>query len=321
MMEMNQMNELDLNLLTIFDAVWRHKHIGRASEELELSQPALSHALNRLRGKIGDALFVKVPAGMQPTARAVQLEPIVQSILASVREHVLTMPRFDPGNACRSFTIALTDVGEMVLLPKLLGRVMAVAPAVDIRTTSMPTRDLMTALRKGEVDLAIGYYPDMRGSDILQQRLFREGFVSVVRADHPVVRGKLTQKQFRDLPHVVVQTEARSPEMVKRHLRSHGLRRRELLRSPHFLSIPMVIASTDLIATVPESIGELLGRIIDAQILQPPFPIPPIDVRQYWHRSQHHGDPGNQWLRSVVVALFAYKPSPTRESRSVGASR
>jgi DNA-binding transcriptional LysR family regulator len=305
MLEMNEMNKLDLNLLTVFDAVWRHKHLGLASEELELSQPALSHALKRLRGKIGDALFVKVPAGMQPTARAVQLAPVVQSILASVREQVLTVPRFDPRNACRTFTIALTDVGEMVLLPKLLARVMSEAPAVNIRTMSMPTRDLLAALQKGEIDLAIGYYPDMRGSDILQQRLFREGFVSVVRADHPVVRDKLTRKQFCDLPHIVVQTEARSPEMVKRHLKRHGLRRRELLRSPHFLSIPMVIASTDLIATVPASIGELLERIVDAQILQPPFPIPPIDVRQYWHRSHHHSDPGNQWLRGVVVDEFA----------------
>jgi DNA-binding transcriptional LysR family regulator len=305
MLEMNQMNNLDLNLLTVFDTVWRHRHLGLASEELELSQPALSHALKRLRGKIGDALFVKAPGGMQPTARAVQLAPVVRSILANVRQHVLSAPRFDPRSASRNFTIALTDVGEMVLLPKLLGRVMSEAPAVNIRTISMPTRDLLAALHKGEVDLAVGYYPDMRGSDVLQQRLFKQGFVCVARADHPVVRGKLTQKQFRDLPHAVAQTEARSPEMVKRHLRGHRLRRRELLRSSHFLSLPMVIASTDLIATVPASIGELLGKNVGAQILQPPFPIPPIDVRQYWHRSQHHGDPANQWLRGIVAGLFA----------------
>jgi DNA-binding transcriptional LysR family regulator len=195
-------------------------------------------------------------------------------------------------------------VGEMVLLPKLLNQLMSTAPAVDVRSVSVPAREMLAALHKGEVDLAIGYLPDMRGSDILQQRIFRDSFVSVVRADHPLVRGRLTQKQFRDLPHAVVQSEARSQEVVKRHLKKHGVRRRELLRSPHFLSIPLVIASTDLIGTVPISVGDLLARIVDAQILPCPFPIPPIEIKQFWHRGQH-GDMGNQWLRGLVVDLFA----------------
>ncbi|MGH6641945.1 MAG: LysR family transcriptional regulator, partial [Bradyrhizobium sp.] len=104
-------------------------------------------------------------------------------------------------------------------------------------------------------------------------------------------------------PHAVVQTEGRSQEIVEQYLRRHGVRRRELLRSPHFLSIPMVIASTDLVVTVPVPIGELFGRIADLQILQPPFPIPSIDIMQYWHRQQH-SDPGNRWLRSIVLDLF-----------------
>src|SRR5882672_3684552 len=135
---MSSMNNFDLNLLRVFDAVWRHGHLGLASKELELSQPALSHALRRLREGIGDPLFVKVSKGMQPSARAVQLAPIVQSILASVREQVLAAPAFDPKHASRSFTIALVDVGEMAFLPKLLGRLMCEAPSVDVRSVSMP---------------------------------------------------------------------------------------------------------------------------------------------------------------------------------------
>ena len=297
------MDKFDLNLLRVFDAVWRHGRLRLASEELELSQPALSHSLKRLRERIGDPLFVKVPTGMQPTARAVQLAPVVQSILANVREHVLATPGFDPTSARRSFTIAMTDVGEMALLPKLLGRLMSKAPAVDICTVSMPPRDLVVAFQKGQVDLAIGYFPDMSGLDILQQRLFSDGFVCVVRAGHPEVHERLTQKQFRNLPHAVVKTEGRSQEIVEQYLKQHGIRRRELLRSPHFLSIPMVIASTDLVLTVPAPIGELFRQIADLQVLQPPFPIPSVDVKQYWHRYQQ-SDPGNRWLRSIVVDLF-----------------
>jgi DNA-binding transcriptional LysR family regulator len=303
MMVMNQMDNFDLNLLRVFDAVWRHRHLGRASEELELSQPALSHSLKRLRARMGDPLFMKVPNGMQPTARAAYLAPVVQSVLTSVREQVLAAPGFDPTSARRRFTIAMTDVGEVALLPKLLGRLMSAAPAVDVCTVSMPPRDLMAALQRGEVDLAIGYFPDIDGLDFFQQQLFRDSFVCVVRAGHPAVQGRLTPKQFQDLPHAVVQTEGRSQEIVEQYLKQHGIRRRDLLRSPHFLSIPMVVASTSLVVMVPLAIGELFGRIADLQILEPPFPIPAIDVKQYWHRCQH-GDLGNRWLRGITMDLF-----------------
>jgi DNA-binding transcriptional LysR family regulator len=298
------MDKFDLNLLRVFDAVWRHGHLGLASEELELSQPAVSHSLKRLRERIGDPLFVKVSNGMQPTARAVHLAPVIQSVLASIREQVLAAPAFDPKSARRSFSIAMSDVGEMAFLPKLLGRLMSEAPSVDVRSISMRHRDLATALQRGDVDLAIGYFPDIAGSDLLQQRLFRHGFVCLVRAGHPEVHGKLTQKQFRHLPHAIVQSEGRSQEIVAQYLAQHGIRTRELLRSPHFLSIPMVIASTDLVVTLPQPIGEVFARIVDLQVLQPPYPIPSFDIKQYWHRSQH-ADPGNRWLRALVVDLFA----------------
>src|SRR5262245_62417872 len=112
------------------------------------------------------------------------MAPVVQSILASVREQVLTAPAFDPTQASRNFTVALPEIGEMVFLPKLLSHVMAEAPSVNIRSVSMPPRKLMLALQRAEVDLAIGYFPDIDGVDFLQQRLFRDGFVCLVRGQH-----------------------------------------------------------------------------------------------------------------------------------------
>jgi DNA-binding transcriptional LysR family regulator len=298
------MNNFDLNLLRVFDAVWRHGHLGLASQELELSQPALSHALRRLREKIGDPLFVKVPSGMQPSPRAVKLAPVVQSILGSVREQLLAAPGFDPKRASRCFTIAMVDIGEMALLPKLLARVMAEAPSIDVRSVSLPPRALEVALQRGEVDLAVGYFPDINGVDFFQQRLLQFGFVCLVRAGHPAIRGRLTERQFRELPHAVVRTEGRSQEIVEQYLKQRGICRRELLRSPHFLSIPMVIAATDLIVTVPQPVADAFGRIVELQMLKPPYPIPRFDVKQYWHRCQH-ADPGNRWLRGIVADQFA----------------
>jgi DNA-binding transcriptional LysR family regulator len=108
------MDNFDLNLLRTFDALWRHGHLGQAAEELGLSQPALSHSLKRLRDQIGDVLFVKVHNVVQSSARAIKLAPIIQSVLASVRENVLTAPGFDPAHARRTFVTAMSDVGEMV---------------------------------------------------------------------------------------------------------------------------------------------------------------------------------------------------------------
>jgi DNA-binding transcriptional LysR family regulator len=300
---MNKMDNFDMNLLRVFDAVWRQGHLGRAAEELGLSQPAMSHSLKRLREQLDDPLFLKVRTGMQPSPRAVQLAPIVQSVLSSVRENLLSAPQFDPAQARRTFTIAMSDVGEMAFLPRLLARLAKDAPLIDIRTISAPHRELMDLLERGQVDLVIGFFPDLGGSDVFQQRLFVHGFVCLARKGHPVVKGKLTQKQFREASHVVVQTEGRSQELVEEFLREKGIKRRELLHSPHFLSVPMVIASTDLIVTVPVPVGEVFARIADVQVLVPPYPIPTFDLRQHWHRCQHM-DPGNRWLRSIAVELF-----------------
>ncbi|MBP0630266.1 LysR family transcriptional regulator [Cupriavidus sp. AcVe19-1a] len=303
MMVMNEMDNFDMNLLRVFDALWRHGHLGRAAEEIGVSQPAMSHALQRMRDQLGDPLFLKVRTGMQPSPRSVALAPVVQGVLSQVREHLLTAPRFEPAQARRTFTLALSDVGEAAFLPRLLARLMQEAPHVDVRTVSGRHTDIMDQLERGRIDLAIGYYPDLGGSDVFQQRLFRHGFVCLARKDHPIARGRLTAAQFRTLSHAVIQSESRSQELVEAYLRQHDIVRRELLRSPHFLSIPLVIASTDLVVTVPLPVGELFARIADVQVLKPPFPIPAFDLRQHWHRCQHD-DPGNRWLRALTQELF-----------------
>ncbi|WP_175717874.1 LysR family transcriptional regulator [Burkholderia anthina] len=297
------MDNFDLNLLRVFDALQRHAHVGRAAEELGISQPSVSYALKQLREQLGDPLFVKVRHGMEPTSRAIELVPVVQSVLAEIREHVLTAPGFDARTAKRTFTVAMSDVGEMVFLPKLLKRIAEEAPLVDIRTVSTAPKDLMAALQRSEIDLAVGYFPDLQGSDVFQQRLFRHSFVCLVRSGHPVLTSGLTRKSFHSLPHAVVRAEGRSQEIVEQFLRSKGIERREMLRSPHFLSIPMVIACTDLIVTVPSAVAEAFSRLADITAVAPPYPMPTFDLKQHWHRCQQ-SDPGNRWLRALVLDLF-----------------
>jgi DNA-binding transcriptional LysR family regulator len=300
---MNRSDKFDLNLLRVFDAVWRHGRLGPASRELNISQPALSHSLKRLREQLGDPLFLKVPNGMQATARAKQLAPAVQSALANIRDTICTASCFDPKTSTRTFTLAMSDIGEVDFLPTLMSRLMSDAPLVKIRSVSLAPQDLMPAMQTGSVNLAIGYFPDINSSDIVQQFLFSDSYVCVVRAGHPSVQGHLTAQQFRELPHAVVNSATRTREVVEWSLRQHKIDGREVLHSSHFLSIPMIIASTDLVVLVPGPVGEMFSRFTDLQVLAPPFPIPSFDIKQYWHRTQH-ADEGNRWLRGIVLELF-----------------
>jgi DNA-binding transcriptional LysR family regulator len=209
-MVIDTLDNFDMNLLRVFDALQRHAHVGRAAEELGISQPSVSYALKQLREQLGDPLFVKVRHGMEPTPRTIELTPTVQSILAEVHERILTAPRFDAATAHRTFTLAMSDVGEMVFLPKILKGIAERAPFVNVRIVSTDPKDLMVELQRSEIDLAIGYFPDLQGNDVFQQRLFRHGFVCLVRSGHPVLVDGLTRKNFRVLPHAVVRAGGRS---------------------------------------------------------------------------------------------------------------
>ncbi len=309
---MNAANNFDLNLLRVFDALWRHRHVGRAADELGMSQPAVSHALQRMRDLLGDALFIKVRAGMQPSSRATALAPTIHNVLAEVRSSILVAPRFEPVLAERTFNIAMSDLGEAFFLPRLLARLMRDAPGVNVNTVSSKAAELPGLLERSQVDLVIGFFPDLGGADIFQQRLFQHGFVCLVRKEHPVVKGKLSAKQFIELPHAVVQSEGRTQEIVEQYLRSNGITRRQLLKSTQFLSIPLVIAETDLVVTVPLPVGELFARLANIQIIKPPFPIPTFELRQHWHRCQH-ADPANRWLRTLTLEMFS-KPKASMTS-------
>lgn len=297
------MDQFDLNLLRTLDALWRHRHLGRAADALGMSQPALSHSLKRLREQLGDALFVKTHGGMQPSARAVELAPVVQTLLANVREQILVAPEFDARSTSRTFTLALSDIGELTFLPSLVSQLAELAPGIDVVSVSMPPRDLNGALQRGEVDLVLGYFPDLDGLDIFQQRLFIHGFSCLVSSSSDAAREPLSRERFGLLSHAVVQTESRTHDIVEQYLREHGIKRRELLKCPHFLSIPHVVAATDLIVTVSESIALVCSVDPRLKVLPAPYPFPKYVVKQHWHRCQHD-DPGNRWLRALVVQLF-----------------
>lgn len=296
-------DKIDLNLLRIFDALMRTKNVTQAGEIVGLSQPAVSFALAKLRTLTGDSLFVRTPKGMEPTPRAVWMADPTRHVLEVVERDIFQRESFDPASSERSFTLSLTDIGEMVFLPKLLKRLKQEAPGIVLASQSMPPAKLAEAMSAGEVDLAVGYYPDITKANFYQQHLFAHSFAGVVRRDHPQIGTKPTLRQFLDASHVVVRAEGRSQELFERFLMQQNIERKIGLSIPHFLSILHLLPESDMIATVPSSCARAFEKLGTLRMVELPLPVPSFDLKQHWH-ARYHRDPANQWLRKVVYECF-----------------
>jgi len=302
----NPQPPFDLNLLAVAIALFDCGSVTRAAEWLSMSQSSVSMALSRLRTAVGDPLFVRGPAGMTPTPRAIRLvasaRPLLTQVQAGLREE-----DFDAEATRTTFTFAMSDVGEMVFLPPLLARVQRLAPNASLRTVALKPRELEHALEQGEVDLAIGYFPDLHGKSFMQQRLFSHHFCCLVSADHPVLARSLTRETFLELEHAVVYPEGRSQEIFERFLARHHISRKVVLVTPHFMSLPMIIARSRLVATVPHAIGVFFTRwSLGIRVVPPPFKVPPIVLKQHWHQ-RFRDDRRHRWLRAQVADLFNEK--------------
>ncbi len=294
---------VDLNLLVIFDALAERRSVTKAADALGISQPATSAALGRLRRLLGDALFVRAGAEMQPTPRAAQLVAPVRQMLEVVRSEILQAQAFDPATTRRRFVLLTPDIGEINFLPRLLVHLDAAAPGVDLTALSMPRHAAAEALESGAAELAVGYYPDLHRAGFFQQRLFRNDHVCIVRRDHPEIGERLTLRQFLAASHAVVRPEGRE-HVFEQYLQGRGLQRRVRLEVSHFMSLLPIISTSDLLATVPRDLAQVCVRHGSVRIVEIPMKAPVIEVHQFWHR-RFQQDAAHGWLRAVVYGLFS----------------
>ena len=294
--------DLDLNLLHVFEAVHTHGNASAAAAALGISQPAVSNALRRLRTAFGDELFTRTPQGMAPTPLADRLAVSVTQALTALREGLEPAQAFDARRTQRTFNLVMSDIGEIVFLPGLLRFLQAEAPGVRLETMSLSVKETRLAMESGAVDLAVGFLPDLRAG-FFQQRVFEQKYVCMLRQKHPLSADTLTQKSFLGARHAVVKARGTGHGIVEQMFERAGLAPDVVLKLPHFLAVPMVIAETDLIVTVPQRLGEVFAHILPVKLLAHPLRIPPFQVNQYWHR-RYHKDPANQWLRESFARLF-----------------
>ena len=294
--------DVDLNLLRVFDAVLREHGVTPAAAGLGLTQPAVSNALARLRGVFGDRLFVRTPGGMDATPFARELAEPVRQALALIDAALAHGPGFDPGSTTRAFRFYMSDLGQIEFLPPLIERVQRAAPGVRLEAVALEVDDIADALATGALDLAVGFLPGL-GPPVRRRALFRDPYLCLMRADHPIKA--LTRRKFQEASHALV-TYKGGHRVVEEALERAGLARRIALRLPHFTVVPMVLERTDLLCTLPARVARVFERRGGLKSLAPPVPIPPADVAVHWHE-RFEADPGNRWLREQVSELFGQK--------------
>ena len=298
------MAELDLNLLYVLVALDERRSVSGAARKLHRSQPGVSVALGRLRDFFGDPLFVRSGNGMQPTPRATTLIESARAVLARIGSDIVAEPPFDPSRSSRAVTLVLSDVGEVVLLPTLIKRLRELMPDAMVRSVTLPPTEVALQLESGEVDLAIGYFPDLKKHSFYQQALYTDTFASLIRSDHRMQADRLSIREYLQLEHAVVRAESRTEEVIESYLARRKIRRQVVLSTPHFASAPIIVAQSDLIVTIPEPLARYFSSIAaGVRVVHLPFEPPRIAIKQFWHRKFHH-DARSRWLRALVCELF-----------------
>ncbi len=303
-MHETNLNRADLNLLVVFDAVARTRSVTDAADALSLSQPAVSHALKRLRTLMCDPLFVRGRDGLVLTPRAEGSVAEVKAILAAVGR-VLKTERFDPTTTVRSFRFGASDYAMMTTIPAIVGKLRALAPQASIDVAHIDA-DLLPRLEKGELDLAFvgASHPD---GPFVSRELFRERFVGLVCQRHPLAikagQGALTLKDYLAYPHVAVtfRDPRRSPIDAK--LAELGKARRVAMVTPNFAANIASLRDTDLIMSLPSRLASLANEQ-GLVLFKLPIAVPDYPYLMSWHR-RSDDDPAVMWLRDLVVKATA----------------
>jgi DNA-binding transcriptional LysR family regulator len=295
-----QIKDVDLNLLRLFDAVYRTRNVSRAAELLDLTQPAASQGLSRLRALVHDPLFMRAAGGVQPTPRAERLAGPVRQALATLEEALGEAAAFDPARAVRSFRIHMSDIGESRFLPELMAALRERAPGVRLETLPVPREQLMEALDAGRIDFAFGFLPMVKDSQ--RVRLLEDRYVLLLREGHPFAQKRRNAaallKALRELDFVAVRSHADTLRIVQQLQLEARLR----LVTEHFIVLPSIVKATDLAAIVPRNIAR--GFEAGCAVLEPAFPQRDFTVSLHWSR-RFEADPANRWLRGLIEELFS----------------
>lgn len=297
-------NDLDLNLLRLFDEVFRSGSVSRAAERLGITQPAASQGLARLRLLLKDPLFMRAPGGVRPTARAAALAGAVQGALGVLAQALEDTDSFDAATSRRQFRLHMSDVGEARFLPALMTALNRHAPGVRIATQPLPHPQILPALDSGAIDFAFGFLPGVK--TLRRRELLEDRYVVLLRKRHPMLRA-LTQartrnailKLLKQLDFMAVISHADTVAI----LQHEGLEDRLRLTTQHFMALPSIVRATDLCAIIPRDLAHEFVESGGCALFDPDFERSDFPVALHWSPRFEH-DPAHRWFREFVVKLF-----------------
>lgn len=297
------LKDIDLNLLVIFQQLLQERRVSTVATNLGLTQPTISNALNRLRQQLNDDLFLRTSKGMEPTAYAMQLAEPIGYALSSIHETLNQRTRFDPSNSQRKFIVGMNDIGEIYFLPKLMEILAAISPGISITTIRTTGENLADDMEAGRIDIAIGWLPHLK-SGFFQRRLFVQEYVCIFRRGHTLDKeGPLLKEDFEAAEHVVVSAAGTGHATVDGSIERLGIKRKAILRVPHFVAVGHILSGTNMVATVPERFARHCAEPFNLSYKALPLKLPEIGINLFWH-SRFHKEPGNQWLRGILFDHF-----------------
>lgn len=301
------LNALDLNLVRVLDALLREKSVTRAGEQIGLSQPAVSAALNRLRHVLNDQLFVRRGNDMLPTPRAESLAEPVRAALREIERAFQPATDFDPAKLERTFTFMGADFFSMLLMPPFAARIAALAPGVSLRFLDSARGDVSKLLQEDEIDTALER-PLEVADWISSTPLFHSPFVIIAARDNGAIRqaeiaegGRLPIDLFCELPHVLRSIDGSMSGSTDEALDRIGRKRRVSLALPHFQAVALAVAGGNYIAAVPRQFAASAARGLSIVLYEPPLGIAVPEVRMYWH-ARHDDEVPHRWIREQILA-------------------
>lgn len=295
---------IDLNLLTVFDAVYAEGNLGRAAKRLAMTQPAVSNALTRLRAMADDPLFVKSNRGVAPTAYAHQLHAPVRDALDLIRVGLTGAKPFDPGSSEHEFRIACGYGMEVVFGPELIDWVRRQGPGIRLSGRLIEHRETVwTELRDGSLDVVVDVVRPTT-KDFVAQHLLEADIVIVARRGHPRIGNRLTLERYLAERHVVLRPK--SPEEVRLAVRQklHDLDRDIMLEVSSTLALAVIVSETNALGVMGRALAVKLAKKLGLEVYPPPVALPTADVYLVWHRTRD-ADPAHAWLRKGIESVFA----------------
>ena len=292
---------VDLNLLIVFDAVMREKHVTKAAKRIGMTQPAVSNALNRLRYIAEDDLFIRSPNGVVPTARALELGPSIRQAINLV-ENAFDPKSFNPKNSFDEFNIAISNYTASILFPRLAEVLEKEAPNINVRSKQLGDVDLLKELESANIDFIIAGQQLQETENFISQKLYDEDFVCVIRKNHPLAKKKqITVKEFAGAKHLMVATTGKAFGFVDYLLEAKGLKRRVAMTVNQFLVAPSIIRKSDMILTVSRRVSEKF-RLDGVKVYPLPLLTNPLRLKLIWHK-RSDSNSGNKWMREKIINI------------------